>query len=167
MKDKLLFYCTLSCYLIYLAYVLVHSGFDYFGTLTLSKVYKASCNATNISEVYGYCQEYSLSYENRFAFFICNILFLGGWLGLFKSIATIMDQFGKHFTIVESKNEDLRRQLKDKDISIVTLQGQQTDRGLMVRMGAQLEEARLRKVEDERGNLLAQKKYPDYQTVIS
>ena len=172
MKDRLLFCCTLSSYLIYFVYIFVHFGFDYFSFSTLLNVYSASCknntiNATNISEVYGYCQEYSLSYGNRFAFFICNMLFLLGWLGLFKLVTTIMDRFGKEITIAESKNEDLRRQLKDKDISIVTLQGQLTDRGLMARMGAQLEEAQLREVEDERGNLLAQNKYPDYQTVIS
>ena len=150
----------------------MHFGFDGFSYFLVSRVYKTSCknsttNATSISEVYEYCQEYSGSSVNKLVFGACNMLFQLGWLVLFTAVTSVIEQCGEEITTAESKNKDLKSQLKDKDISIVTLQGQQTDRGLMVRMNAQLEEARLRQVEDERGNLLAQNKYPDYQTVIS
>ena len=174
MKETLCCCFMIYWYITYFIYILVHGGFDAYSFSVTANVYNKTCiqrnvtsNGTGVSKTYDYCPNVQTSEWSKFALLLCNAIFAGGWIDLYKAAPGIVDSFEKRITNVESKNEDLHRQLAGKDFIIASLEGQLDDRRLIVRMTARQDTAQVVNTVDENGSLLTQTRYPDYQTVVN
>eukprot|EP00800_Vazella_pourtalesii_P009798 TRINITY_DN2461_c0_g2_i1.p1 TRINITY_DN2461_c0_g2~~TRINITY_DN2461_c0_g2_i1.p1 ORF type:complete len:183 (-),score=5.63 TRINITY_DN2461_c0_g2_i1:127-675(-) len=177
MNDSLSLCILLWWFIIYYIYFFVQVGFGAHTLATDISVLGSACivrnltdfNCTSILNEYSFCSDFRLSHVGNIVLFTGNAICAGIWLGMVKFIYSIFIKTETKTLNSATEVDDLKRQLTEKDIHIMTLQGQLADRKLLIKATAKLDNNLPAQVEEtnEKARLLPQKKSHELQAPVN